>query len=92
MYQIGETVRLNATVTNISAEAADPSTIKISINGPDGVAVVEDADMENPEVGAHYYDYTIPAGMGTYRYNVEAVGGEGRITIVKDTFEVDGAF
>lgn len=92
MYQAGETIRLNASITDVDLAAVDPSTVKISINGPDGVAIIESANMENPAVGSYRYDYLIPGSFGTFRYNVNAVGGAGRITIVKDTFEVDGVF
>ena len=92
-YQVGETPRLIATITDLGGVATDPSSVKININKPDGVAAVESASMAKDATGSYYYDYLLPIDvLGTYRYNVTATGSTGRKTIVKDSFLVEGAF
>lgn len=89
MYQVGETIRLKATITNIAGSAVDPTTVVIAINKPDRTAGVGSADMDKEEVGVYFYDFDIPEGTGTYQYNVTAVGSAGRVTIVRDNFKVE---
>ena len=87
-YQAGETIRLTATVTNIAGSAADPATMKININKPNGKIAGEEINMIKKETGFYYYDYLIPEDTGAYRYNIVAVGVSGRVTIVRDKFSV----
>lgn len=91
VYQVGETIRLNASITNDSETSVDPSTVKIKIKNPDGTEAVASSDMVNPAVGSYYYDYLISDNTGTYNWSVTATGSEGRITIVKDMFSVNSA-
>jgi len=88
-YQIGETARLQASVTDSDAAAADPSTIKITIQKPDGTAAVTAQDMTKSAAGTYYYDYTVPSDTGMYQYNIIATGASSRTTIVKGLFRVD---
>lgn len=93
IYQIGETPRLSVVVTNQAGEAADPSSIVININYPDGTAVVTGMALTKLETGSYYYDHTLLSGIyGVYRYNIVAIGAEGRVTIVKDSFQAEVAF
>ena len=91
-YQVDETARLEASIKNDAGVFSDPATVQININRPDGTAIVENADMEQSETGMYYYDYLVPAITGTFRYYVLTIGGEGRRTIVKDTFQVEVRF
>lgn len=91
MYQSGETIRLIASITDVSGTAADPTTVKISINTPASVVAIDSVDTIKVGVGNYYYDYTIPADTGTYQYNIVATGAEGRITLVRDSFVVQKA-
>lgn len=89
-YQVGETIRLTAAITDSDSGAAvDPAIVKISINKPDGTAGVEDADMTKSATGSYYYDYSIPSNMGTYSWKVVATGSVGRITIVRNSFSAE---
>lgn len=90
-YQVGETAELGAGIIDRNADAADPATVKITINNPRGSKIVSAVDMTNDEVGSYYYNYECPAVLGEYNYNIVAVGGGGRVTIVKDSFHVDSA-
>lgn len=90
MYQVGETIRLTASITNDDG-AADPATVKITVNSPNNSKVVAAQDMENPTVGSYYYDYLIPNNTGKYSWKATATGAGGRITIVKDSFNVDAS-
>ena len=90
-YQVGETVRLNATITDSSGNLSDPSTVRIKVNKPDGTEAVPSSDMTRSDVGLYYYDYVIPNDLGKYRWNVTAIGSSDRITIVKNLFDVDVA-
>ncbi len=89
VYQIGETVRLTATITNSAGAAADPTTTLISIEKPDGTLIVDGAAMTNSAVGSYYYDYLIPASEGVYLVKIKATGSSSRVTIVPDTFKVE---
>lgn len=88
-YQVGETIRLTAAITDSDNAAADPTTTKISINKPDGSIVVTFANMEKSEKGSYYYDYLIPSNTGTYNWKVTATGSGGRITITKNSFSTE---
>lgn len=90
-HQVGETVRLNAAVTDVDGDPSDPSEVKIEIDKPDGTEALPVTDMVNSAVGSYYYDYLIPSDLGTYSWNVTATGVAGRITIVKDIFSVNSA-
>ena len=90
-HQVGETIRLNAAITDSDGNPGDPASVKIQANDPDGTEVVLLTDMTNPAIGAYYYDYLIPSGLGTYSWNVTAIGVGGRVTIVKDMFSVNPA-
>ena len=89
--QVGETIRLNAVITDVDGDPGDPVTVKIAINLPDGTEALPATDMVNSAVGSYYYDYLIPSSEGTYSWNITAVGAAGRITIVKDIFSVNPA-
>lgn len=89
MYQVGEIIRLKAAVTDSEGTATNPTTIKITINKPDGSVGQIATNMETSETGAFYYDYLIPSVEGTYNWKVTATGSGGRITIVKDSFVVE---
>lgn len=89
--QIGETIRLLVTITNVDGDASDPATVKISINLPDGEGSVVAVNMTKSETGSYYYDYLIPSNLGDYNWNVTATGSGGRITIVKDSFSATTA-
>ena len=59
----------------------DPTTVKISIEDPDGVLDVDDTDMSKNGIGDYYYDYTIPANVGAYRGHTVCTSATGLITI-----------
>ncbi len=94
-YQLGETIRFTATVTDDDGNAADPTTITISIRTPDGVMAVTDQAMTKSGTGAYYYEYTIPAETtgieGKYKLKVEATGSASRVTIKTDTFKTEAS-
>lgn len=91
IYQVGETVRITATITDSGGSASDPSTTTIKIVDPAGTTKVSDSAMTNPSVGSYYYDYAIPSASneGEWMYNVTGTGSGGRVTIVKSSFDVD---
>lgn len=88
-YQAGETIRLEAAITDSAGEPVGPTTVKIAINKPDGTEGVVSSGMTNPDTGSYYYDYLIPDDLGTYNWHVIATGSTGRITICKDMFSVN---
>lgn len=90
-YQVGETVRITATITDSDGSAADPTTTTIKIVDPAGTTKVDDSAMTNPSTGTFYYDYTIPSASneGKWTYNVTGTGASARVTIVKSSFDVD---
>jgi len=94
-YQLGETVRTTATITDSDGAAADPSTTLISIEKPDGTLAVDGTAMTKSAVGSYYHDYTIAAEttgqIGTYKYKVVATGTGGRVTIVPSTFKAEAS-
>lgn len=90
-YQVGETVRITATITDSDGSAADPTTTTIKIVDPAGTTKVSDSAMTKTATGSYYYDYTIPSASneGEWNYNVTGTGSGGRVTIVKSSFDVD---
>lgn len=95
-YQLGESPRIEATITaTATGAAADPSTVLISIEKPDGVLAVDGIAMTNSAVGSYYYDHTIPAEttgqIGTYKYKIVATGSGGRVTIAIGTFKAEAS-
>lgn len=90
-YQVGETARLQASITDSDDVAADPVTVKITIKNPKGSKVVSSIDITNDAVGSYYYDYLCPSILGKYDYKIVAVGSDDRVTTVKDSFHVDSA-
>lgn len=92
IYQAGETARLQAAITDINGADATPAAIRITIEKPNGVVVIDDVDMQTEVVAVYYYDYLLPVGLlGEYKYSVKAIGGDGRITISRDSFDVEAA-
>jgi uncharacterized protein YfaS (alpha-2-macroglobulin family) len=89
-YQLGETVRFTATITDSDGAAADPSTTLITIEKPDGTTAVDGTAMTKSETGSYYYDYTLTSDatgqVGAYHYKVECTGSGGRITIKRSSF------
>lgn len=90
-YQVGETLRLNAVITDSDGNLYDPSSVKIKINKPDGTEALPLSNMMELSKGSYYYDYLIPNNLGTYKWSVATTGFGGRITIVKNMFNVDAA-
>ena len=88
VYQTGETIRITATITDEAGVAADPTTTVISIEDPAGTLLVDGSAMTQSVSGTYYYDYLIPATIGSYKAQVTATGSGGRITIVPDRFLV----
>ena len=91
IYQVGETIRITAAITDIAGAAADPSAVVISIQIPAGTLGVTNAAMTKSAVGSYYYDYTIAGGVGNYNTQVKATGTGGRVTIDTDHFQAEAA-
>ena len=90
-FEIGETVVCSITIKNAAGVLVDPATsIKITIEDPDGLKVVDDVAMNNDGVGLDHYDYTSPltVKVGTYTVWYIAIDGA-RTTKQKDTFELE---
>lgn len=90
-YQVGETMRITATITDTDGDTADPVTTVISIKKPDGTLGVDAAAMTKSETGIYYYDYLIASDIGTYRVSIKATGSAGRITIEPVHFRAEAA-
>ena len=90
-YQAGETIRITATITDITGAAADPITTTISIKKPDGTLDVTDAAMSTDAAGTYYYDYVIPSDVSLYHEEIKATGSGGRATIEPGNFLVESA-
>lgn len=59
------------------APTIDPTTITVTISGPDGVAVITPQDMEKHADGEFEYSYTLPAdaARGWWRGVIKVVDG-----------------
>lgn len=94
-YQLGETIRITATITDTDGNAADPTTTLIYIKKPEGTLIIDGIAMTNPVVGVYYYDYLIPGETvgisGIYSYKIEATGSAGRVTIVNSSFKAEAS-
>ncbi len=91
LYQIGETIRIAATITDSAGAAADPTTVVISIQIPAGTLGVTNAAMTKSAVGSYYYDYLIAGGAGNYKVQIKATGSGSRVTIKPDNFQAEAA-
>lgn len=62
-----------------SGNAANPTTIQLTISDPDGVAQVSNEAMSKHTDGEYEYFYNLPAGAtkGWWRGLVKVVEGEG---------------
>lgn len=83
-YQIGETVRVEAHVTNAAGASVDPTTTKMTLKSPSRAVVVNDVAMTPDTTGEFYSDYNIPSDTGEpgeYSGKVELVGATSRVTI-----------
>lgn len=87
-HQPGESLRIKATIVDTDGDAADPTTVVISIGKPDGSLDVTDAAMTKSATGSYRYDYTIASNEGLYHSAVKATGSAGRITIEPGNFNV----
>lgn len=60
---LGDSIRLNGTYTDIAGAAADPTAIVLTIKEPDGVVVTKNyptpADITRTALGVFYYDFAI---------------------------------
>ena len=60
---IGDTIRLNATFTNIAGDNTDPTAIVLTIREPDGVLVTKNwptpADITKDATGKFHFDFAI---------------------------------
>ena len=90
-HQAGESLRITATITDITKAAADPTTVVISIKKPDGTMDATNAAMSSDVSGTYYYDYAIPSDTGMYYSSAKATGSSGRITIQPGSFMVGAA-
>lgn len=93
-FQLGETPRITATITDSGGSATDPNTTTITIKSPDRTTVVDAQAMTKAATGSYYYDYTIPSDTGiagTYKLNVTATGTGGRVTIKTAEFDVEAS-
>ena len=90
-YQIGESVKISATITDTDGDAAIPTNVVISIQKPDGSAAITDAAMTTDVAGTYYYDYPIPDDTRVYRVSVKATGSGGKVTIELSRFVVEAA-
>lgn len=94
-YQLGETIKFTATITDTAGDAADPTTTTISIRSPDRAMAVTDQAMTKAATGLYTYKYTIPAepdGIeGTYTVKVETTGSESDVTIEPAEFKAEAS-
>lgn len=66
-YNFGTAVDLTCYFTALG-EAANPTTLTLTITPPSGVPIVLNAgDVEHPEIGTYTYTY-LPAAVGSYSY------------------------
>ena len=88
-YQIGESVKISATITDTDGASATPTSVVISIKKPDGTVAITDAVMSTDVAGSYYYDYTIADDTRVYRVAIKATGAGGRVTIELSRFVVE---
>ena len=86
-YVLNEDARLPATIKNIAAALADPTTVEIEITNPDGTQAQAPTAMTNLSTGEYVHFHRV-TNVGTYTYEVTATGSAGKITIERDTFIV----
>ena len=90
-HQVGESLRITATLTDIDEDPVSCVSVTISIKKPDGTMDVTDAAMTAGVDGTYYYDYVIPSDVSLYREEIKATGSGGRVTIEHGNFLVESA-
>lgn len=84
----GTTVRILDSITDVDDVALVPTTLKISITGPDGTDVVNSADMQSTTtVGTYAYNYTC-VGAGDHVYRITATDANGNVSVTRGILEV----
>jgi len=75
-YTAGETARLSVQVTDADGSAVNDATVAINIYSPSGILLIDgmstSMDYLADSNGLYYYNYTIPATIGVYTYDVTA--------------------
>ncbi|MCK5432482.1 MAG: hypothetical protein KAJ03_07040 [Gammaproteobacteria bacterium] len=89
-YVLNEDARLTASIKDVAAALADPTTVEIEITNPDGTEAQAATAMTNLSTGEYVYFHTLlsAAQVGKYTYEVIATGSAGKVTIERDTFIV----
>ena len=91
-FQREETVVCSIVVTDADDTQVDPATsMKITIEDPEGTAVVNNQDMTNDAVGEYHYDYTSAADAELGRYTITYIATDAgpRVTIQCDKFWIE---
>ncbi len=88
-YDVGDTVRITGTFTNLAGTNVDPSSVVGKYMQPDGTVVtVESGDITNSAVGVYYYEFAVNTA-GTWYYQIQGTGsnaGAYEGTIVVTTY------
>lgn len=93
-YQTGSDPRFTFAVTDEDDAAADPTSVKVSIQEPDGTLIVDEV-AATPDAGAgnfHYDFTTLGTQVGFYALSVLMTGAGGRTSIEVALFRVVGQF
>ena len=73
-HDIGDTRRLQATFTDVSGTATNPTTIALVIKAPDGTKTTKDInDLTNDGTGIYFYDHAFTTA-GRHIINWTATG------------------
>ena len=91
-FDLGETIICSVEVRNDAGTLIDPATsTKITITDSSNTIVVNNQSMGTPDaVGKYHYDYNPAVTGGLGKYSVKYIVTDGtRITIAKDTFELE---
>ena len=91
-YQIESSPRF-AFAIKTGGTLADPTTVKVSIEEPDGIVVVDKvAATDDAGTGAYSYNHTLGTKTGIYKLSLEMVGATSLVSIETSTFRVVGRF
>jgi len=74
VYDIGDTVRMQATFRNLSEALTTPTTTTLYVQDPSGnVSTIANASLSSGGTGVKYYDFTVDEA-GTWWYRFKAAG------------------
>lgn len=87
-YQVESSPQFSFEIRDTDNELANPTTVKVSIEEPDGTVVLDKQAADNDSTGLWHYDHDLGTVTGLHRLSLECVGAGSRVSIEVSQFRV----